>query len=105
MTETARLKRGDTSPALRVALKPETTDLVGASVVFQMRARRGALKTSAAAVVEDLDPPIVRYDWLAVDTDTAGIFEAEFVVTYGDGSIETFPNGDFIRVIIKEDVR
>lgn len=99
------LKRGDTSPALRCALRPESISLNGATVQFQMRRRLGALKVSADAVIENIDPPVVRYDWDGADTDTAGSYEGEFVITYGDETIETFPNGGFIRIRIKEDVR
>ena len=34
----------------------------------------------------------------------ADLFEAEFRVTFADGSIETFPNAGFIPVRINEDV-
>ena len=35
---------------------------------------------------------------------SAGMYSAEFEVTYGDGSIETFPNSDYIRVEIIDDI-
>ena len=105
MVERVTIKRGDTSPALRVALKPETVSLVGATASFQMRYRRGAIKVDASAIIESSDPPVVRYNWSGSDTDTSGVFDAEFRVTYADGSIETFPNNGFIVVRVKEDVR
>lgn len=104
MAETFIIKRGDTSPAIRYSLAP-AVDLAGASVAFQMRARQGTIITNATAVIDSFDPPIVRYSWTPEDTETAGNFQAEFVVTYGDGSIETFPNVGFIAVVIGEDVR
>lgn len=104
MADTFVIKRGDTSPALRYALSP-AVDLTGASVRFQMRARQGTIITDSPAVIDSQDPPIVRYSWSADDTDSAGNFQAEFAVTYGDGSVETFPNVGFIAVVIGEDVR
>ena len=105
MAETFYIKRGDTSPALRFALSPETIDLSGASVSFQMRPRRSAISVDETATIDSALPPIVSYSWSASDTATAGIYEAEFRVTYADGTIETFPNNDFISIVIKEDIR
>jgi hypothetical protein len=48
--------------------------------------------------------PTVEYSWQAGDTATAGLFEAEFRVTYAGGRIETFPNDGFIAVRISEDI-
>ena len=99
------IKRGDTSPAIRFALEPETVVLAGATVRFQMRARNGAvLMDVAALVVTATGTPTVEYSWQAGDTATAGLYEAEFRVTYADGKIETFPNDGFILVRVNEDV-
>ena len=106
--ETFYIKRGDTSPAIRYALSPTTVVLTGATVRFQMRARRsrgGATVIDAAAVVVTATgTPTVEYQWQAGETANAGIFEAEFRVTYADGKVETFPNDEFISVKISEDV-
>lgn len=103
--EVFRIKRGDTSPSLRVALEPATISLIGATVTFQMRPRRGSISIDSVAVIEGNDPPVVRYDWQDGETDTAGIYEAEFRVLYADNTTETFPNSGFLSVVIKEDVR
>jgi hypothetical protein len=105
MARTFNIKRGDTSPALRFALEPATINLLGATVAFQMRARRGVILVDAAAVIDTATPPILRYDWASGDTTRAGIYEGEFRVTYSDGSVETFPNRGFISININEDVR
>jgi hypothetical protein len=42
----------------------------------------------------------IRYDWLAADTDTVGTYQAEFEVTYSDSSIETFPNDEYLTILI-----
>ena len=98
------IKRGDTSPALRMALAPETLNLTGASVQFQMRPKRGVTSIDEAADIITATPPVVEYAWGAGDTATAGEYEAEFRVTYADASVETFPNVGFIEVTINEDV-
>ncbi len=105
MSRTFTIKRGDTSPALRFAIEPESIDLTSATCTFQMRPRRGAILLDSAAVVEGISPPILRYNWANGDTDATGVYEAEFRVTYSDGTVETFPNSGFISVVIKQDVR
>lgn len=105
MDDTFYIKRGDTSPAIRFALEPASVILTGATVRFQMRARNGALIMDAAAsIVTPTGTPTVQYAWQAGDTATAGLYEAEFRVTYADAKVETFPNAGFIPVRISEDV-
>ena len=48
--------------------------------------------------------PTVKYEWQPGDTDTEGFYDAEFEVTYSDGTVETFPNRGFITVIISPDL-
>ena len=87
---TFSIKRGDTSTALRYALKPTSVDLTGASVVFNMR---GSVDRAPARIVT-ATPPVVEYEWQVGDTAATGLRPAEFEVTYPDGGIETFPAGD-----------
>lgn len=106
MRETFYLKKGDTSPSLLYALHPTSVVLTGATVRFNMRLAGGAVKVNraVAVIVTDTGTPTVRYDWNAGDVDTAGVYEAEFEVTYPGGAVETFPNADYIRVKITEDI-
>jgi len=99
------MKLGDTSPALSYALIPTSVDLTGASVVFNMD-RRGVtvLNRAAATVVTETVTPTVSYEWSAGDTDLEGIHLAEFEVTYSNGTIETFPSGDYIHIKILDDL-
>jgi hypothetical protein len=104
------LKLGDTSPALRYAITPKSVDLTGASVQFQMRPRRprgaAAVIDAAAVVVIATGTPTVEYgEWQAANITSPGLYQAEFRVTYADGSVETFPNDEFIMVKISEDIR
>ena len=99
------IKRGDTSPALRFALLPESVSLVGAVVRFQMRLRGGATVIDRPAVIQSMfQPAVVAHAWAPGETDTADRYEAEFRVTFADGNIETFPSHGFIDVIIIADV-
>jgi hypothetical protein len=99
------IKRGDTSPALRFELLPGNVSLAGAAVRFQMRPRGGATVIDRSAAIHSVfRPAVVEYAWQPNDTNTSGRFEAEFRVTYMDGTIETFPNLGFIEVFVTEDV-
>lgn len=91
------MKRGDRLPSiLFTCVPPPGTDISGATAAqfaFQAIAG-GTVKGGAAVIVSSLaDALVVRYDWAAGDTDTAGDFNAEFVVTIG-GKEMTFPNDD-----------
>ena len=99
------MKTGDTSPSLSYALIPTSVDLTGASVVFSM-ARRGVtiIDRAAANVTTVTVTPTVEYEWQAGDTDLEGLALAEFEVTFSNGTIETFPNGDYIYIKLNEDL-
>ena len=99
------IKRGDTSPALRFALLPESVSLAGANVRFQMRPRGDATVIDRPAMIlSAFEPAVVAHLWLPGDTEAPGRYEAEFRVTNMDGTVETFPNLGFIEVFITEDV-
>jgi hypothetical protein len=106
MIATFHLKQNDTSPALLYRLDP-AVNLAGATVVFNMRPRGGGtvvVDREAASIDGDPANGVVRYDWDPADTAAAGRFEAEFEVTYTDGTVETFPNDGFIVVQIGGDI-
>jgi len=106
MSDTFYIKQGDTSPAIQYALSPASVILTAATVVFNMRAVGGTVKISreAATITTATGTPTVQYNWTADDTDTAGLFQAEFEVTYSDGTIETFPNASYIQVNITGEI-
>lgn len=102
------IKQNDTVPALRAYLRDGDgvgVNLDGATVKFKMR------KASDATVVVDASASIitaltglVQYNWASGDTSTVGFYEAEFEVTYGDSTVETFPNNTYILVEITDDI-
>ncbi len=102
------IKQNDTAPILLVSLKDgdgAAVDLTAASAIFKMRpVGQTTIKTSAAAIIHNDDEGQVRYEWVAADTDTIGSYEAEFQITFVDGKVETFPNSDFIRITITDDI-
>lgn len=92
------IKRNDTVPltaTLRVAGAP--IDLEGATVRFHMRDSAGTLVVDSAATViqngdgSDGTKGRVKYEWVASDTATAGVFSLEWEVTFADSTVRTFP--------------
>jgi len=90
------IKAGDTSPAIQGTLeRPAGTpiNLTGASVVFVMRKRGADVDTvNAAASLVTPASGVVKYEWQTGDTDDAGTYDAEWKVTFADGTIERVPN-------------
>jgi hypothetical protein len=93
---------GDTSPALDFALTPTTIVLTGASAVFRWRPVGGVTwdNEESAVIAVATGTPTLRYEWATGDTATPGLYEAQFVVTYTDSSVETFPNSEFITISV-----
>jgi BppU N-terminal domain len=110
MPSTWNIKRNDTAGKIRTTLTDADgtpADISTGTVQFHMRQRgKRTLKVDAEATVIDGTAGIVEYSWTAQDTDTAGIFDIEWEVTYpdGDNSEQTFPNRGFDRVIIDPDL-
>lgn len=103
------IKQNDTTPSIKATLKDgdgTVINLTDASVRFHMRKidSTTSVVDAAGSVVSPATSGIVQYDWSASDTATAGMYSAEFEITYGDGKIETFPNSDYIRVEILDDI-
>lgn len=102
------IKQNDTVPSLRAALKNgsgDAVDITGATCQFHMRTLgQTTVTVDASAQIIDEETGIVQYNWVADDTDTIGSYQAEFEVTYPDGTIETFPNNGYIRVEITDDI-
>jgi hypothetical protein len=103
-----RIKTNDTSPKLAVTLEDANGNpvgLAGATVRFHMKAfGASTLTVDAAAVVTDAVKGIVVYSWVPADTTTAGTYYGEVEVTYGDATVETFPNNSYFTIIIREDL-
>ena len=102
------IKRNDRSPSFSVALEaPAGTpvDLTGTTVGFIMApAGGGAVKVNASATIVSATDGTVTYAWGATDTDTAGLFKAEWEVTFAGGIKRTFPNDDYLYVNVVADL-
>lgn len=102
------IKQNDTVPSIRAELQNgsgDAIDLIDATVRFHMRAIGSSQsKVNAAASVINAAGGVVQYNWIAADTNTIGAYQAEFQVTYSNGTIETFPNDGYILIEITDDI-
>lgn len=97
------IKQNDTSPSLQATLTTAAgtaISLTGASVKFHMKSLDGTMKVDAAMTVTNANNGVVQYDWQTGDTDTVGSYAVEFEVTYGDNTIETFPNNQNLTICV-----
>lgn len=102
------IKENDTTPSIRATLQNgsgDAVDLVDATVRFHMRAIGSTTATiDADATVINVGGGIVQYDWQVGDTADVGSYQAEFEVSYSNGTVETFPSSGYIRVEITDDI-
>jgi hypothetical protein len=101
------IKRGDTRNCIKAILKDASGDPVnieGCSVKFHMAPLRQPAIVSRAAHIEDAEAGEVWVVWVPGETDSTGIYQAEFEVMYQDGRRETFPNKGYISLLIQNDL-
>jgi len=97
------IKQNDTSPAFQASLKDAngaSVNLTGATVAFRMLASDNTLKVNYQMSVTDASAGSVTYNWQSGDTNTVGNYTCDIKVTYSDGSLETFPNNEYLTVTV-----
>jgi hypothetical protein len=108
-----QIKRGDTLPSVEATLSDQdgAVSLTGATVEMSLYRRptdpkgTGVLVFTKAAVVVNASTGAVRYDWSAGDTDIAGNYYVEFIMTVvATGKKMTFPSSGFVPVTINPDL-
>jgi hypothetical protein len=95
------IKEDDRSPDFEATLEVsgEPVDLTGTTVKFIMTLMGGTTpKVNAAATVVSATDGTVKYTWGATDTDSPGLYVAEFEVTFAGGVKRTFPPDDYLYV-------
>ena len=110
-SQTFTIKRGDLLPAITLAgtySDGTPIDFSDATTPeFHMRLASAAdlstPKIDAAATIVDGPGGIIRYQWAGTDTDTAGIYTAEFEVTKSGRKL-SIPSATKLTVRIVEDI-
>lgn len=107
------IKQNDTSPAIESQLEDGSgnpVDITGYNEVsFHMKHPNADTAKVVADTTTGVSVPAstegkVKYSWASGDTDTSGRFHAEWQVEYSDGSVESFPNSDYIEIRIIEEL-
>lgn len=108
------IKEGDSAPKLLVTCVDEEEVVVpldaAVSVAFYMYDPGSASPKVDGAAANIVAPPSngqVEYVWQPDGSDTAdpGDYDAEFEVTWSDGTKTTFPNFRFLRIKITKTIQ
>jgi hypothetical protein len=104
------LKQGDTWPPLKARLlQADCTDIpisTAHSIKFTMtkfRNRNDVIIDKGDVTIEEIEgKDWAVYTWQPADTDTAGAYQAEFVIDLGSGNVVTVPNENdkYIYILI-----
>lgn len=96
------IKQHDTSPSYTATLG---VNLTGATVKFIMRLPgSSSTKVSESATITGATAGQVQYAWASGDTDTAGLYAAEWEVTFAGGVKQTYPGEDYYYVNVVPDL-
>jgi hypothetical protein len=99
------MKQGDLQPPLSVSLTDDTGNVVDVTTALSVKFRMAPSIThvelfSRDATIDDGANGQFSYLWQAGDTDTAGTFYGEFVVTWSTGP-QTFPVSGYLTIVIE----
>lgn len=103
MSNTFYIKQGNLLPILDATLYDGVgvVDLTSAGVNFVMKdPATGTVKVNAACTIVSATGGHVQYVWAGTDTNTALVYQGEFQVTFASGKIETFPNDEYLRIVV-----
>jgi hypothetical protein len=100
------IKKNDTYDVIEYQLENEDgtiADLTGASVNFVM-GKKNKLITNSSANITSAINGIVQYQLTEIDTLVSGTFLGEFVVTFANGKVKTYPSNGYITVDIEQNL-
>jgi hypothetical protein len=92
------LVQGDLVPIAQVLTG--ASSLVGATAKFVMSQVHGTKRVEADAIIDDPVKLIVRYQPAQGDTDTPGIYRAQWQIAFAGAIPETWPSDEPLYVVI-----
>lgn len=110
---TFTIGQNDTRPPLESQLQTNVGSPVNMNGVDNVRFRMENVETKELVVDSDINDrvtitdagaAIVEYQWQPSDTAQVGRYRAEWLVSYVDGSSESFPNRGKIEIMVTESV-
>lgn len=102
MAEGRVYKQGDLQPKLQADLNVDLTLATG--VLGKWRRKHTTTVVSKTMAFADQAAGIVEYQWVTGDTDVAGTYLMECLVTWTGGTVQRFPQAYYNEFIIKERV-
>jgi hypothetical protein len=106
-TPVLKLKRGDTAPRFRARVLDGTTPLsliAAASVKLLMKGNGISLALPVTIEPQTGNDGWVYRNWAATDLAVAGVYQGELEVTWGDGTIQTFPGDSTFTILVSQDL-
>ncbi|SRR6266576_2582709 len=100
------IKQNTNQPILQATLlrgDGSVQDLTGGTVLFRMDDASGqaAVASQPCVIVAPATQGIVQYVWQVSDTDVAGTFRAEFIVTLPGGAILRWPTFGWLTIDVE----
>lgn len=100
------INQGERLPPFEVTISDVNgpVDLTGAAVLLQYRLA-GTLPWVSRAILDpsgflDRVGGLIRYEWLAGETDIAGVYQVRYVVQFAGGKVQSFPTLLFDQMVI-----
>lgn len=113
------MKQHDTAPPIVQTLTEpgrtralDLTNAVTVRFVMRLPGSPRAKVDDDATVLQATDPDSglianrgrVMFPWIPEDTDETGVFNAEFEITWRDGTRQTWPGDGYLQVIVTADL-
>lgn len=106
------IKQNDTRPKADRTL---TETINGTTAVLNLTTASGVkliarftgsliAKINASAAIASANGGVVRYTFLAADTDTVGMLSGEYEITWNDAGVETVPNDGYFSIEVVDDL-